>query len=415
MAENSSLNILLINNDKELCDNIVGVLEAMGHNVWHIFNGNEVQDIITSARFDIALIDVKLIDMDGINVLQRLKQVDPKIRVLILSEFTSLMDAYISIIQGADSIILIPIMTDDLVLKLEQVIQQITPDESWRKEQISESIFEYAPIMYLCFDSDGVIKKVNRTFTNVLGYNENELLGQNVLSLLSDNGDELFRGDFLSLLEVIEAKKERQLVRKDGSIVDVTLIRISKHDREKKGQYMHLFFKDITQLRKAEYRLIELIQNLNGVLQPGCYLYETHDEAYKTFSELLMRGIKGLCITRKNPQILISEYQIPSELIFMVSSKPFKKFSTVKNLKEVCQLILRFVNLEEPSVVLLDALEYFISRNGFDEIQYFIQEVRLEFYTKKIFLLLPLDPKTVNKKEMALLKSELNNKKSFVD
>lgn len=128
-----------------------------------------------------------------------------------------------------------------------------------------------------------------------------------------------------------------------------------------------------------------------------------------------MRGIKGLCITRKNPQILISEYQIPSELIFMVSSKPFKKFSTVKNLKEVCQLILRFVNLEEPSVVLLDALEYFISRNGFDEIQYFIQEVRLEFYTKKIFLLLPLDPKTVNKKEMALLKSELNNKKSFVD
>ena len=57
--------------------------------------------------------------------------------------------------------------------------------------------------------------------------------------------------------------------------------------------------------------------------------------------------------------------------------------------------------------MILDGLEYLISRFEFDIVYTFIQEIRFDFVAKRGILLIPVHPQTLSEREMALLTSEI--------
>jgi len=74
---------------------------------------------------------------------------------------------------------------------------------------------------------------------------------------------------------------------------------------------------------------------------------------------------------------LVSEYGLTQESIILLSSEPLAGFDAVSNLQEVSLAISQFLESYEAPVVLLDGLEYLISRFGFNTVYNFIQEKRL--------------------------------------
>jgi hypothetical protein len=101
----------------------------------------------------------------------------------------------------------------------------------------------------------------------------------------------------------------------------------------------------------------------------------------------------------------MDDYGIKKEEIMLLSSRPFEDYETLDDLQSLSRALTQFLETGE-GVVLLDGLEYLISRFGFDAIYSFVQEKRFDFLSSKAVLLVPLDMETIEGREKALLSSE---------
>jgi GAF domain-containing protein len=148
-----------------------------------------------------------------------------------------------------------------------------------------------------------------------------------------------------------------------------------------------------------------LAYRLNNLELGGCYISDSHERCLKAYAVLSMEEVPGLCIVREDPQRLVDNYGIKKEEIALLSSRPFEDYETLKDLQLVSRAISRFLESGE-GVVLLDGLEYLISRFGFDAVYSFVQEKRFDFLTSKAVLLVPLEMKTLDERQLAMLTSE---------
>jgi len=165
-------------------------------------------------------------------------------------------------------------------------------------------------------------------------------------------------------------------------------------------------FRDITERKETEKMIRESTYKGNGISPGECYLYSSHDAAYRIFSQLVLHGVPGLCISREKPEKLM-EYGVPRENIILLSSMPLKGFEAIENLQDVSRTISNFLEKHETPIVLLDGLAYLISRFDFNPVYKFVQEKRFNFIEVGATLLISIDLATLNDKERALLTSEV--------
>lgn len=164
--------------------------------------------------------------------------------------------------------------------------------------------------------------------------------------------------------------------------------------------------RNITERKNAEKSLRESIYKMNYITLGECYLIPSRDTAYRLFAQLVLHGVLGLCISREKPDKLI-QHGIPKEKIVVMSSVPMKGFETIDDLQKVSMRMSDFLKENNESVIMLDGLEYLISRSSFETVYKFIQEKRFSFIEPKANLFIPIDLATLTEKERALLISEV--------
>jgi len=100
------------------------ILRKKGHTV-HTFT--EEDDLITHVEkkeIDLAILDIKLKKMNGIEVLAILKQINPAIKVIMLTGYPTVETARESISLGADEYCVKPIDRFELEAKVEKVLNK---------------------------------------------------------------------------------------------------------------------------------------------------------------------------------------------------------------------------------------------------------------------------------------------------
>jgi len=79
--------VLVVDDDEQVLRSIERVLTSAGHHVTTDTRGNTCLDSAASQPFDVALVDYKLPNMDGLEVLQRLREIQPRcVRMLMTGE-----------------------------------------------------------------------------------------------------------------------------------------------------------------------------------------------------------------------------------------------------------------------------------------------------------------------------------------
>jgi len=146
--------------------------------------------------------------------------------------------------------------------------------------------------------------------------------------------------------------------------------------------------------------------------QRECYLVESHEWCFKTYARLTKHGIPGLCICRENPDKL-EDYGLKVEDVMLLSSRPLNGFKSMSNLQDISFTIYQFLK-KGGGIVLLDGLEYLISRFGFEAVYKMLQEKRFDFLEADSILLVSIDLETLSKQERAQLQSELNTLKQGI-
>ena len=83
----TQLNILIVDDNQDLAEGLGMVLEDEGYQVALAFNGADAIESFSAGHFDMVFLDVKLPDMNGIEVFQKIHKASPKVKVIMMSGF----------------------------------------------------------------------------------------------------------------------------------------------------------------------------------------------------------------------------------------------------------------------------------------------------------------------------------------
>jgi len=125
MNANNSKNprILIIDDDPELRKTLGEILRQQGYDTLTAKNGSEALDILNN-DVSIALIDLGLPDISGLDVLDRIKNAFPTVEAIILTGNTTLNSAIDATNKGAFSYLLKPYEIEQLLLHIKRAIEK---------------------------------------------------------------------------------------------------------------------------------------------------------------------------------------------------------------------------------------------------------------------------------------------------
>ncbi|WP_272026301.1 response regulator transcription factor [Kocuria rosea] len=112
------MHVAVVEDDEGVADALVDALEAHWMTVTHLGRGQDV--LIRHLEFDIVLLDLGLPDLDGIEVLRRLRQVS-RIPIIILTARDDERSVVRGLHNGADDYLVKPARMSELLARIETV------------------------------------------------------------------------------------------------------------------------------------------------------------------------------------------------------------------------------------------------------------------------------------------------------
>jgi UDP-3-O-acyl N-acetylglucosamine deacetylase len=114
--------VLIVDDDESVVQSIAGVLEDEGFWVATARSGEEAIRIFQQEDPDITLLDIWMPGMDGIEVLKRLKWIDPDCQVIMISGHATISTAMTSVKLGAFDFIEKPLSLDVLLMTIHRAL-----------------------------------------------------------------------------------------------------------------------------------------------------------------------------------------------------------------------------------------------------------------------------------------------------
>lgn len=118
-----SKSILIVEDEEVLRQSLAELLADEGYGVHQAGDGKEAYDFILKQSVDLILTDIRMPNMDGIELLGRLQQTAPQTPVIILTAYGTVESAVAAMRAGAYDYLLKPVNFDDVLLKVERALE----------------------------------------------------------------------------------------------------------------------------------------------------------------------------------------------------------------------------------------------------------------------------------------------------
>ena len=198
------LNILFIESNSEDKEHFSNILYKFFNNVIVCSTGKEAIDSFLEKRndffIDIIICDKTLEDMTGIDVLTQIRKIELEVPFILTSPKIEVDDLLVAIKYKATDYLEKPVNGKNLIFCIEQVCHnkyherlKLLMQEDL--EDLKTVINEVALVSRT--DLEGNITFINSYFSEVTGYSEDEIIGQNRLILKDENTSALIYKDLL--------------------------------------------------------------------------------------------------------------------------------------------------------------------------------------------------------------------------
>ena len=115
--------ILVVDDDKSILRTFTRILQKSGYEIDVAETGKEAMSKAESKHYDLALVDIRLPDMDGTDLLAKLKkQLHHTVKIMITG-FPSLETGVKALDEGADAYLVKPVKPQELLLLLEEKLK----------------------------------------------------------------------------------------------------------------------------------------------------------------------------------------------------------------------------------------------------------------------------------------------------
>jgi len=138
MTENSR--ILIIDDDESIRRTLSSILEEKGYIVDTARNAEEALKKSEAFYYNLALIDIRLPDIEGTDLLSKLQKASPEMIKIILTGYPSLQNAIKAVNRGADGYLIKPADPDDLHQMIERHLKRQEEERKYSEEKVAEFI-----------------------------------------------------------------------------------------------------------------------------------------------------------------------------------------------------------------------------------------------------------------------------------
>lgn len=166
------IRILVIDDEPVICEGCRECLADRGHSVDTRMTGREGLEAILRGNFEVILLDIKLPDLDGMEILLTLKKEKPGETIIVMTGYSTVKSAVDAMKLGAVDYLAKPFSDDELLLSVERAAEKrrlILENLALRKELLDRFSFSNIvgedPVILRIFEA---IKKVGPTDSTVL-------------------------------------------------------------------------------------------------------------------------------------------------------------------------------------------------------------------------------------------------------
>ncbi|HCY76434.1 MAG TPA: Fis family transcriptional regulator [Ignavibacteriales bacterium] len=191
--------VLIIDDELQICESISMILEYEGYAVQYTTSANEGIEKFASSEFSAVLLDIQMPEMNGFEVLKKLKEQKPPVSVIIISAHGSIENAIKATRLGAFDFLEKPIDRDKLLISIRNATETASLKEE--NEEIKK-----------VWVGDGEILGKSRAIHNILQMIDKVAPLDTRVLITGENG---------TGKELVARAIHKKSLRKDKSFVEV--------------------------------------------------------------------------------------------------------------------------------------------------------------------------------------------------
>ena len=164
--------ILVVDDERAIRDLLSEALRDAGYEVLSAAGGKEASEIVREENVHIAICDIKMPEMDGLELLRHVRDVSPETVVILVTAYASVETAVNALRSGAFDYILKPLIFEDIIAKISRIDEYLKvkrENQNLRREV--EAQYDFQNMIAKSRSMDAVfrmIRKVSATASNIL-------------------------------------------------------------------------------------------------------------------------------------------------------------------------------------------------------------------------------------------------------
>jgi len=132
--------ILVVDDDEEVCNSFKQLLELRGYSVDVAKSGREAIEKSNTSFYNLALLDIRLPDMDGTELLTKMRDTIPKMVKIMVTGYPALDNVKDAINKGANGYIVKPAEIDELLRTVKEHLDRQDEEKKYSEKKVAEFI-----------------------------------------------------------------------------------------------------------------------------------------------------------------------------------------------------------------------------------------------------------------------------------
>ena len=138
MGENAR--ILIVDDDEYIRKVLTTILEDEGYSVESAGTAKKAIERTRRKFYNLALIDIRLPDMEGIELLAKMRDTTPKMRKIIITGYPTLQNAIEAVNKGADAYVLKPFDMEEVLKTIREGLRKQQEEKKYSQQKVAEFI-----------------------------------------------------------------------------------------------------------------------------------------------------------------------------------------------------------------------------------------------------------------------------------
>jgi DNA-binding NtrC family response regulator len=132
--------ILIVDDDENIRKTMTAILEDEGYIVDSAASGKEALEKTNSAIYNLALLDIRLPDMEGVELLNLMKDSLPRTRKIMVTGYPSVQNAISAVNKRADAYLIKPVDVEKLLETVKEQLKLQEEENNFTEMKVAEFI-----------------------------------------------------------------------------------------------------------------------------------------------------------------------------------------------------------------------------------------------------------------------------------